>query len=290
MRRAGMTKAAIAAELGIHPKTLQGWFRQDGVAAPPPQRSPEVLAREAARAARRAQRTGRPFPGSRGHAPELREQAAAMRRDGVGRAEIARRLEIGASTVARWFRQGGVPVNHIGRAAAAEGVRRTVAERWAHQDAEQVRWGEAVGQLTDREVLLVGAALYWAEGAKAKPWRRSQKVVFINSDVTMIQVFLRYLALVGVSRADITCWVSIHESADVAAATAAWRRDVGEDLAFNAPQLKRHNASPHRHNTGVDYRGCLAIYVRRGAALYRRLAGTWQGVAEQCRTARSPVV
>jgi hypothetical protein len=42
-----------------------------------------------------------------------------------------------------------------------------------------------MGGLSDRELLMVGLALYWAEGAEDKPWRRAGEVKLINSDPTV---------------------------------------------------------------------------------------------------------
>ena len=41
-----------------------------------------------------------------------------------------------------------------------------------------------IGQLTKRELLLVGASLYWAEGNK-----KQRVAVFANSDPDMIKIF-----------------------------------------------------------------------------------------------------
>lgn len=233
----------------------------------------------------------RAHPGSKGHPPELREQAAAMRREGRSRAGIARELDVGFATVARWFREDGVP------APRPEPGRRYVAqldavqERWDREQLEQDSFRDVVGPLSDRELMLLGTAIYWAEGAKSKPWARAHRLSFINSDRTMIDVFLAYLALVGVPRDQVTCRLHIHESADVAAAEDYWRSVVGTGVIWLRTTLKRHNVAPSRHNTGGGYRGCLSVCVRQSAKDYRRIAGTWDGIAGAIVAAsRSPVV
>jgi hypothetical protein len=224
---------------------------------------------------------GRPFPGRRGYPLELREQAAELRAAGVGRAEIARRLDVGFSTVCRWLREAGLvaPPGTSRLEAWRESNRRTVDERWARQQAEQDRHRDAVGALTDRELFLVGAALYWAEGAKSKPWRRSHTFSICNSDVSVIRTWLAWLDLMGVDRCRLSCRVVIHETADVAAAERFWRGETGPLPRFTRTGLKRHAPRTNRHNTGDGYRGCLVIRVSGGAALYRRVAGTWEGIA-----------
>ncbi len=235
--------------------------------------------------------------GRRGYPKEWRKQAAELRQQGVSRANIARELGIGVSTVARWFREDGVarPPGATRTDAWRLSNRRTIDERWRIQQEEQDRHRDAVGELTDRELFLVGVALYWAEGAKSKPWRRSHTFKFVNSDEAMIRVFLRWLQLVGLSQERLICGLQIHETADIAAAEAYWRELVGPEVNFMKTTLKRHTVRPSaRRNVGEGYRGCLAVRVLDGAELYRRVAGTWEGIVRAAVTfpasEQSPVV
>ncbi|MER7202257.1 hypothetical protein CG723_27340 [Streptomyces sp. CB01635] len=98
---------------------------------------------------------------------------------------------------------------------------------------------EAVGPLSDRELFLTGVALYWAEGAKSKPYRRSEVLQFINSDPEVVGV---------------------------------------DASVFSKPTIKKHNPRTVRKNTGENYHGCLVIYVRQSAELYRRMEGAWYGI------------
>jgi len=132
---------------------------------------------------------------------------------------------------------------------------------------------------SQRELLIAGTVAYWAEGAKSKPWRREEKVVFINSDADMIRLFHSFLTSLGVRDDQLRLQVAIHESADVAAAELFWASVMNIPVSdFLKPTLKRHKVLTNRKNTGVDYHGCLSIRVLQGAALYRRIEGMWAGV------------
>ncbi len=74
--------------------------------------------------------------------------------------------------------------------------------------------------------------------------------------------------------------LSIHESADIASATAYWSAITGVPATeFRRPVLKRHQPTTNRRNVADDYHGCLSISVRRSTELYRRIEGWFTGVA-----------
>ena len=157
---------------------------------------------------------------------------------------------------------------------------RVIRKRFLERQELKLRQANAVGPITERELLLVGAALYWAEGTKAKPWRPTQGLDFINSDPGMVRVFCRWLDLLGVDPEDRTYRVSIHENADVEGAVDFWAGVVGVDgRTFMAPVLKKHNPKTVRQNTGDTYRGCLIVKIRRSTTLYRQVEGIWWAVA-----------
>lgn len=157
---------------------------------------------------------------------------------------------------------------------AAESPRRE-----ARRLAISERAAADIGPLTDREVTIAGAIAYWCEGAKNKPYRRENKVTFVNSDPRLILFFLRFLDLTGIEPERIRCQVAIHESADVAAAQRFWQQLTELPIEqFRRPVLKRHNPKTTRKNIGDNYRGCLAINVGKGTELYRQIEG-WASAA-----------
>lgn len=69
------------------------------------------------------------------------------------------------------------------------------------------------------------------------------------------------------------------------AGSGSGRRSRGRDLSeFKKPAVKRHDPTAVRENAGQDYRGCLAISVRRSAGWYRAIEG-WAGATVQRLTA-----
>lgn len=187
------------------------------------------------------------------------------------------------SSVSRWARDLPKPVRGRSReessAAARRGWEATLERREAERQETGRRAAEAIGRLTDRELFLVGVGPYWSEGTKSKPYRRGEKVIFVNSDPGMIKVYLAWLALLGVTQERRAFRVMIHERADVAGAERFWAEHVGvETGALSKTTLKKHSPRTVRKNTGEGYRGVLVVTVRQAADLYRRIEGWWYGI------------
>lgn len=182
------------------------------------------------------------------------------------------------------------------RKRSADGARRYWAVQRPLREAVRGRAVTAaaaqIGRLSDRELLIAGAITYWCEGAKSKPWRRCDRVTFINSDAGLITLFLRFLEVAGVEKNSLTYRLSIHESADVSTAERFWLDVTGADPGqFRKPTLKRHNPKTVRKNTGDDYHGCLIIGVRLSAVLYQRIEGWAEAVMRSAvKSRRGPIV
>ncbi|MEU4777660.1 helix-turn-helix domain-containing protein [Micromonospora sp. NPDC023633] len=227
----------------------------------------------------------------RGPTPHLHEEALRLRRRGCTVPEIAKRVGVARSTAYQWVR-------HLPIDLDSEEVR---ARRRAHSKAmTDAQWGEYraardaaraetvakvaawVKRLRYRELVLVGAAIYWCEGGKAKPWRPNDcRLKFINSDPTLVLLFLRFVEALGVARTALRFRVSIHESADEAEAVRWWADVVGVPAAeFQRSSLKRHRPATKRQNIGADYRGCLTVYVPRSSRLYWKVEGIMKGMSD----------
>jgi transposase len=213
----------------------------------------------------------------------LRSRATALRTAGWSVPDIAAEVGVARSTAWLWVRDQ--PLDPAGPRAVAGAERRREAVRafWAPRneatDARrqevQAAAAQRVGELSEAELLRVGALISWCEGTKAKPWsQRTEKVGFINSDPGLVRVFLRFLEAAKVPAANIRYRLSIHESAEVEDAVRWWAEFVGvTPEEFQKTTLKRHNPSTVRHNTEESYRGCLVVSVLKSRELYWMIEG-----------------
>ena len=215
---------------------------------------------------------------------DIRARARELRRRGLAYNEIAAELGVSKSSISLWLRDIPRPE----RLSAAECAKRQAAAVAAYWSAERSRRADArqairaaerdaIGPLAERDVIIAGAIAYWCEGTKSKPYRRSGRVIFINSDPRLISFYLRFLRSAGVKDGQLSFRLSIHESADIRAAHKFWLGVTQADAAqFHRPNIKRHNPNTVRLNTGSSYNGCLRVEVLRSGDLYQRIEG-WCG-------------
>jgi hypothetical protein len=189
--------------------------------------------------------------------------------------------------LSNWLR--GVLVDEGARSRLADreraGRENAAAAIRARREVREARIiGEARAQMpasvAGSELFLVGLALYWSEGAKAKPWNPSTSVCLVNSDPDVIRVFLAWLSLLGITQSEVTFRVAIHRSGDVDGAEKFWAAVVGVSQSELArTSLKRHERRQSRHHPTESYLGCLRVEVRKSTDFNRQIAGWWQGLA-----------
>ncbi|WP_405570337.1 hypothetical protein OG317_15695 [Streptomyces sp. NBC_01167] len=214
---------------------------------------------------------------------DLRARARELRLAGMTYDQIQLELGCSKSSISLWVRDLPKPKPRYTDEERLALMNSGLAHLREAQEAQRRRTKrsahDAIGRLSDRELFIAGVTLYWAEGAKDKPYRRCEVLQFINSDPNVISLYLRWLELLDVPRDRMRFRVSIHESADVTEAERFWADIAGVDAStFQRATLKKHNPRTTRKNVGEAYRGCLIVYVTQSADLYRRMEGAWYGI------------
>jgi hypothetical protein len=220
----------------------------------------------------------------------LRLEAIDLRKEGCSVPDIARRLGVAKSTAFLWTKDMPLdPTPEHAEVRMQRHMEHMREVRWEphrrERDARRAAIAQAnaerVGDLSDREVLLLGAVAYWCEGQKAKPWQPNRcRLQFINSDTVLVALFLNFTRLLGIDSSSLGYRLSIHEKADVEEASRWWADAVGVPVGrFDRPTLKTHNPLTVRSNVGDSYHGCLVITVLQSRQHYWRVEGLMHGIA-----------
>lgn len=220
----------------------------------------------------------------------LKSRAVALRKRGLSYSEILKEVPIAKSTLSLWLRDVGLAKKQAQRLTEhkrAAGLRGGQARKDARIKLTEEIVNAAIkdiGSISQRELFLIGVALYWAEGSKEKMHHVGSGVKFSNSDPDMIRLFLRWLIDVcKVSKADIYFDLTIHENHAhrVSDVVKIWAQHTGYSPDdFTHIYFKKNKVMTKRSNTRDAYIGQLQICVRKSSPLLRKVAGWTKGMIE----------
>jgi hypothetical protein len=219
-----------------------------------------------------------------------REAAIELRKQGYSYSEILKKIPVAKSTLSLWLRSVGLAkrqkqrLSEKKRAGQLKGAQTKREQRILLSEKIKNEAAKEVGTINERELWLIGIALYWAEGTKQKESNPSQKVRFSNSDPRMIKLFLKWLTekcLVPLEELNLEIY--IHETAKIEEAKKYWSHVLNLPLTkFQKVRLKKHKIKTNRKNINKNYYGLLAINVKRSTNLNRKIMGWIEGICKNC--------
>ena len=226
--------------------------------------------------------------------PKIKEKGKAitLRKKGFSYSEILKEIPVAKSTLSLWLRSVGLAkkqrqrltekrLNVLLRGAKAKKDQRLILTKEIKDKAKK-----EIGELSKRELWLIGTALYWAEGSKQKEHNVSQVVKFSNSDPLMIRIFLRWLKnICKISKSEIYFRIALHETAinKLAKVQKYWANITGFSINnFGKIDWKKNKINTKRKNIGYKYNGLLNIYIRSSTNLNRKIEGWIEGIYKHC--------
>ena len=223
--------------------------------------------------------------------PKIQEKAKAikLRKRGLSYNEILKEVPVAKSTLSLWLRSVGLAKKQRQRltekrlTALLKGAKAKKDQRLALTKEIKSRARKEVGKLSKRELWLIGTALYWAEGAKAKQWNVSVGLKFNNSDPTMIIFFLKWLKeICFVSPQDIIYELYIHKTANWKNARKYWSKIISIPPQKIRIYFKHNKIQTKRKNIGNDYYGLIMVRVKKSTNLNRKITGWIEGTCQYC--------
>jgi hypothetical protein len=219
-----------------------------------------------------------------------KKRAIKLRREGKSYGQILRALDISSKgTLSSWFKDlklSGESERRLAKnkkLASRRGLLKFNEERTRkiNQENEQefTTGLRAIENLSDRELLLVGVALYWGEGAKRYSRRGAETMDFSNSDHKMIRLYLRFIReIFKVPEKKIRAGILVHENIDIDKAKEYWSRATGlpKSRFFITKQVSQ--ASRRRRVRNRLPWGTVRI-ITHNRKLFHHMLGCIEGVA-----------
>lgn len=220
-----------------------------------------------------------------------KERAITLRKQGKTYSDILRVIPVAKSTLAIWLKDAklSIPENQkfteAKRLASLRGGQAKKKQRIEKQKIMILKSKSEIGSLSERELFLIGVALYWAEGAKEKEYRVGSPFEFSNMDSKMIQLILVWLFKVcKITKNMLIFNIFLHQTHKnrVEEVRQYWSKVTGFPLNnFFTIYWKKNELKTNRKNIGEKYYGVLKIKVRRSSSLVRRVAGWSDGIFEE---------
>ncbi len=219
---------------------------------------------------------------------QAREKAIALRKSGLSYREILEQIPVAKSSLSLWLKSVKLAESQKQRltdkklASARRGARKMKDIRIALTKEIKDKARKEVGKLTERELWLIGVALYWAEGSKEKEHSPGSHVAFSNSDPYMIKFFLEWLVkVVKVPEEKIYFAIYIHEShknrlEEVKNYWIQHTQFSKESMKYI--YFKKNKLNTKRRNVGAIYFGLLRVMVIESSTLNRKIQGWTEGI------------
>lgn len=165
------------------------------------------------------------------HTKEKLKEVVKMRFQGKSYREMAKEAGVAKSTVSKWCKNLELPqkvrelmqerVVDVQKRFANYNESRTKKILLENQKAIDIA-KKQVKLLSKRDLMLVGSALYWAEGYKIEK-QKYPLISFANSDYTMVILFMRFLReVMGIQDKELNLTIRIYSGMDKEKVVKFW--------------------------------------------------------------------
>lgn len=219
---------------------------------------------------------------------QQRLQARVLRKNGVSVKSIAKQLHVAKSTASLWVRDIILSVEQLEylRQQSIKGGERgrlLGALKQKNDRLIRIQTGENTGKmlvdtLNTRELLLIGTALYWAEGTK-----KQRQIAFCNSDPYLILFMIHWLhTCFNISKDRFYCNVGINEIHRQRDSTVKsyWSHITGIPLSnFRKTSFKKIKNIKVYDNFN-EHKGTLTVKVTKPGQIFYNILGIISGLSK----------
>ena len=196
--------------------------------------------------------------------------------------DISKKLNVAKSTLSFWFKDIVLTENTIikiktlGKAKSVQALLRYSEsirkERIERHNLQKQEGAILIGNLSDRDILMIGLGLYWGEGYKYA----NSELGFTNSNPYMIRFYFKWLELWNVEKDSLIFRLTINEffRKNEEQIKNFWVKFLGvKEQQFSKTTYIKTILKKASIKNAESYKGILRVKVRRGTALRNKILG-----------------
>jgi transcriptional regulator with XRE-family HTH domain len=204
-----------------------------------------------------------------------KQKALVMRKAGMSYSQIKEKLGVSKSTLSGWLYNMPLSEERI-RALRdfspirIEKYRNTMrAKREAKNQIAYQNIKERIGAISDREFLIAGLFLYWAEGSKTKTF----SIALTNTNPKMLVLFIRWLKFFDVPKSKLKVHLHLYSDMNIKKKINFWSETLNIPITqFRKPYIKKTTLSSITYTNGFG-QGTCSVILENGAVSIQVMMG-----------------
>ncbi|MFA5020565.1 MAG: hypothetical protein WC517_00685 [Patescibacteria group bacterium] len=215
-----------------------------------------------------------------------KDRVIKLRKKGYSYGYISQQLGLSKSTLSDWLREIPFTPNQevLDRVKMAQLKSAKFKQQRRINEIVEMREMalEEIGQLSRRDLLLLGVGLYWGEGSKS-----NENVRIINSDPILVKLMIRWFRdICGLGLNNFYVFIHLYPDSNIDAAIAYWSEVTSiPSKQFGKIQIDKRTNKSLRNNRKLPY-GTFHLQIRSygnkefGRRLHRRIIGWIEAVSK----------
>ncbi len=188
-----------------------------------------------------------------------KDKAIKMRLKGMSYSQIKSKLKVSKGSLSLWLARYPLSPEKIKELRdfspkRIENFRNTMArKRQAKLDVAFEKVSMEIKNISDRDLFILGFALYWAEGYKTK----RHTLGLANTDPSMLKIYLKWLTLIGVPIKKLRFKLHLYRDMSEKKMTSFWAKALKVKVnQFRRPYIKASLLSGLTYKSGFGYGTC----------------------------------
>lgn len=191
-----------------------------------------------------------------------KQKTLDYRKKGYSYSQIKEKLNVSKSTLSGWLHDMPLSEKRIkelrdNSPIRIERYRNTMrAKRDAKNKIAYQSIARRIGAISDREFLIAGLFLYWAEGSKTKTF----SIGLTNTNPSMLVLFIRWLKFFNIPKFKLKVHLHLYSDMNIKKQMMFWSKTLDIPVSqFRKPYIKKTKLSSITYTNGFGQGTCSVI-------------------------------